>query len=185
MAGGELPTEGRTGGRWRTAAGSFRRAKEGRAGPGGCSGARGSYWCSRFGKELSGGASPTVTGAGGANGAAARSVHARGEGPGRLFIGNLRGKRGHGKLSSGLGMLAGRMDLGCTAAAGNTGGGAAVPQAPWRAGRAPAGGNGAVAEQRGDAWTGKSRGWPAVTRGGALRRRQKNQGRQSRGSRGA
>jgi hypothetical protein len=45
-AGDELPTDGRTGGRRRTAAGSFRRAKEGRAGLGGCSGARGSCWCS-------------------------------------------------------------------------------------------------------------------------------------------
>jgi hypothetical protein len=63
MAGIGLPTEGQTGGRWRTAAGSFRRAKEGRAGPGGCSGAQGSLRCGQFGEEKSGGTSSMVTGA--------------------------------------------------------------------------------------------------------------------------
>jgi hypothetical protein len=52
-AGGGLPTEVRTGGRWRTAAGNFRWAKEERAGPGGCSGAQGSLRCGQFREERS------------------------------------------------------------------------------------------------------------------------------------
>jgi hypothetical protein len=63
MAGIGLPTEGQNGSQWRTAAGSFRRAKEGRAGPGGCSGAQGSLRCGQFGEEKSGGTSSMVTGA--------------------------------------------------------------------------------------------------------------------------
>jgi hypothetical protein len=54
--------------------------------------------------------------------------------------------------------------------------GAGSAQAPWRAGRAPAGGVRAVGDQGSDAWAGESKRWPAVARSDALRRRQKHQG---------
>jgi hypothetical protein len=70
--GGGLPAEGRTGDRWRTAAGDFRWAKEGRAGPESCSGARERSRCGRFGEGKNGGGGSTATRAhGGGNGGAA------------------------------------------------------------------------------------------------------------------
>jgi hypothetical protein len=78
-AGGGLPAEDRTGGRWRTAAGNFRWAKEGRAGPGSCSGAQGSLRCDQIREERSGGTSSTKNRSSWrCKGAAAWSVRARG-----------------------------------------------------------------------------------------------------------
>jgi hypothetical protein len=69
-----------------------------------------------------------------------RGLYARGEGLRRLFIGKRSGKGEHGKLSSGLGLLPGEMNLGGAAAAGTPASGSGSAQAPWRAGRAPTGG---------------------------------------------
>jgi hypothetical protein len=86
-AGGVPPTEDRTGGRWRTAAGSFRRAKEGRAGPGGCSGAQGSLRCGQFREERSRGTSSTRDRAHGGAMGRRRGLYARGGDLGCQFIG--------------------------------------------------------------------------------------------------
>jgi hypothetical protein len=108
-AGVVLPTGGRAGGRRRTAAVGFRRAKEGRAGLGGCSGARGSCWCSRFGKEKSGGESSTATELMAASMEAASSVCARG-GSGAPFYRQTERERGARQAELGFGVATGEMN---------------------------------------------------------------------------
>jgi hypothetical protein len=78
-------------------------------------------------------------GPGGGNGGAAGYWRARG-GPGGSFIAKLRREEGAraGKASSGS-CYGEDKSLESTASGRDTGGGAAVPQAPWRADRAPTG----------------------------------------------
>jgi hypothetical protein len=138
MVGDELPTEGRAGGRRRTAGMGFRRAEEEKDWLGRCGGARGSCWCSWFGEEKSGGENSTATRAHGGINGGGKLLYARGEGLGRRFI----GKRGDGEPLAPQSRREGEIRLahgGFAAAAVTPACGAGSAQAPWRTGGTPVG----------------------------------------------